>query len=125
MKKRLLEISEALERGKKLTCVLLRFRSGVSLGAVPQSVELSELLEARFFSETEEVRVFRQDGVALRAAVLTREPEDRFLTETYQVEDLRFKGELLVCHILNFDGDGQAYKATTCLSGWKEVPSHV
>ena len=118
MKREELDISDALGRGEQLPFAYLRTYSAVTLGRTPPSVETEELLEARFFSRTEEIRVFRGDG-ALRAARLCAEPGEEPLWERYAISDPRFGRELTVCRHLAADADGQVYIAATRLADWK------
>lgn len=113
-----LEVDKALSRGIEKPYAFLRFMSEVKLGPTPQQVDTEELLEARFFSEEEEIRLFRRDG-RLEAALFYTEPFDWPITETYEIANPKFGRELTVCHHLDADEDGQTYVAATCLSGWK------
>ena len=66
MKLERLSVEEALRRGQALPWALVRSLGGMSLGAVPETIETEELVEARFFDAHTEVRLFRRDG-ALQA----------------------------------------------------------
>ena len=67
-----LTAEEALQRGLSLPFALIRSVSSVSLGHTPEQVETDGLLDARFFSDTQEVRLFRRDG-QLQGAVLNQD----------------------------------------------------
>ena len=119
MKKELLTIQEALARGKSLPYALLRSYSSVTMGPNPgEELSIGELLEARFFSEEEEIRIFRRDR-SLSAVVLRDEEGDTTLTETYRVENRRLGNEVTVRRYLAWDDDGQAFIAAARLAGWK------
>ncbi|MBQ9347305.1 MAG: hypothetical protein IJT94_08215 [Oscillibacter sp.] len=79
------------------------------------------LLEARFFSDAEEIRLFRLDGGL--CAVLTAETDrDRWLEETCEIAKKdKFGSSVTVRRVMDFDEDGQAYVVLTRLSGWKGV----
>ena len=72
-----LTAEEALQRGLSLPFALIRSVSSVLLGNTPDQIETDELLEARFFSDTEEVRLFRRNG-QLQGAVLRQGTEDGY-----------------------------------------------
>ena len=119
MKYEKLSVGEALTAGLRLPYAMIRSLSQVTLGRTPPQVAEDGLLEARFFSAEQEIRVFRgEDGP--QAARLSAEPADQVLEETYRMENKQFGGSLTVARVLDWDGDGQAYVAATRLSGWKE-----
>ena len=120
MKTERLDTGEALERGMALPFALVRSLSQVTLGPVPEAVDLAELLEARFFSEREEIRIV-QSGDGLRAVRLAAEEGDVCLPETRPLMNPRFGAELSLCQQVEFDGDGQAYISAARLTGWKGV----
>ena len=73
MKTEKLTVENALALGQALPYALVRSLSSFSLGPTPGSLPpTEELLEARFFSEAEEIRILH-DGDALRALRLTDE----------------------------------------------------
>lgn len=123
MKHEQLDIGKALELGGGLPFSLIRSLSSVTLGRTLSQVGTDELLEARFFSEQEEIRIFRQDG-ALKAVRLTEEPDDHLLRETYVLENPQFGAEITVAHLLEADEDGQMHITATRLTGWKEERDH-
>lgn len=111
----------ALERGRALPYALLRTFSAVSLGPTPETLPaLEELLEARFFSRDEEIRVFR-DGGTLRAVALREASGTVTLESAYEIDNASFGRSLTVRETLGFDDDGQAYVVMSRLSGWKGV----
>ena len=118
MKRDILEPKEALAQGKNLPWAFIREYSRVTLGKTPEDVDPEEILEAFFFSSEEEVRLWRQDD-SLRAAALTEEAGDRFLEESYTVDDLRLGREITIRKYISFDEDGQACITVSRLSGWK------
>ena len=120
MKCEQLSVREALSAGGALPFALIRSLSQVTLGRTPARVEEEELLEARFFSETQEIRIF-QGADGLRAVRLTGEASDRVLEQTCALENDRFGGTLTIARVLEWDEDGQAYVAATRLTGWKEA----
>ena len=82
------------------------------------------LLEARFFSVSEEIRIFRESG-SLRAVLLAEEKGDRYLEETCEIANgKKFGGSVTVRRVIGFDEDGQAQVVLTRLSGWKEAENH-
>ena len=119
MKTETLTVQEALERGRALPWALVRSLSEVSLGRAPAAINMEELIEARFFSPGEEIRVFRTGGV-WAAARLKGEPEDSQITRTYDIENPKFGAAITVCYTLETDEDGQTGLATARLTGWEE-----
>ncbi|MCD7886940.1 MAG: hypothetical protein LUG44_04905 [Clostridiales bacterium] len=119
MKIEKLSPSEALERGRALPFALVRCYSSVTLGKTPADVDTDQLLEARFFDATQEVRLFRQAG-GLRAVACEQEAGDDFLEERYKLANQdRFGETLTVRYDLSADEDGQTYVASTRLAGWQ------
>lgn len=118
MKTEPMDVREALGRGKALPYALVRSLSSVALGPAPETVDLDELIEARFFGE-EEVRLFR-DGADLRAVCLTQEEGDVVIDRCCALANRSaFGGAITVRQVLEFDGDGQAFIACTRLTGWR------
>lgn len=119
MKRELLDVGEGVRRGSVLPYSWICTLSGVSLGPVPTEIPLEEVLEARFFGHTEEVRIFRREG-ELQAALLAEEPKDTVIEETYFIQNKkRFGTALTVRQILDYDEDGQCYVAAVRLADWK------
>lgn len=118
MKTETLSVQEALEQGRALPWALVRSFSEVTLGAAPAGIDPEELIEARFFSAGEEIRVFRADG-RLRAARLRGEPDDAQITRTYAIGNPRFGKTVTVCCLMEADEDGQTNLTTVRLTGWE------
>ena len=117
-------MQEALRRGSALPYGWICTLSGVLLGPVPAELPLEELVEARLFGPTEEVRLFRREG-ELQAAVFAEEPGDQVLAETYTIQNKAlFGNELTVHQILDADEDGQCYIAAVRLADWKGGAEH-
>ena len=119
MKTESLTVQQALERGRALPWALVHCLSRVTLGPVPAAIDAEELIEARFFSAGEEVRVFRSGG-ELRAVRLCGEPEDNTLEQTYRIKNPKFGSSLKVRRLLEADEDGQMNVTVTRLTGWEE-----
>ena len=123
MKRALLEVREALERGQALPFALLRCWSSAYLGKTPELPEEEELTEARFFSDRGEIRLWREDGV-LRASLLEDEEGDHTMDETYRLENPAFGSLVTVRRYIGFDGDGQACVTAWRLCDWKGGEEH-
>lgn len=113
-----LAAEEAVQRGLTLPFALLRSISSVSLGNTPTQIETEELLDARFFSDTEEVRLFRRDGL-LQGVVLKQDADKDYLEKIYRIENPALGSEIVVRYELDVDEDGQTYVSTARLVGWK------
>ena len=83
----------------------------------PATVDLTEVIEARFFNAETEVRLFRKDG-KLCGAKLCGECGDIGTEESFRIENPEFGSELKVYRHLASDEDGQTYVMTTRLCGW-------
>ena len=119
MRKEALAGNESLACGMALPYAPVRSLSQVCLGPTPgEPPMLDELLEACFFDEKQEVRLFRREGV-LCAARLVCEEGDSWIDKTYEVENKDLGEQVTVRHFLAFDEDGQCYISTSCLTGWK------
>lgn len=85
------------------------------------------LLEARFFSEEAEIRLFRLDNSfqldsGFQSVLTAETKEDHYLEETCEIANKdKFGGSVTVRRVMDFDEDGQAYVVLTRLSGWKEA----
>lgn len=114
-----LEVSQALDRGKALPYALIRSLSRVTLGPTPKDIDLPELIEARFFSSDEEVRIF-QGETGLQAACVWEGSGDTVIEHTDKLANKALFGRsMTVRQHLSFDEDGQAYVALTRLAGWE------
>jgi len=111
----------AIEQGLSLPFALIRSLSSVTLGKTPQVIDQDELLEARFFDEHCEVRLFLCNG-ALCAVRLEEEPDDKILRMEYKLANAQFGGSITVCRCLDAysDEDGQTFVATVRLAGWRD-----
>lgn len=118
MKLEVMEADRALEQGMALPWALVRSLSQVTLGPAPREVDPAELLEARFFSAGEEIRVFRE-GDGLRAVRLTPQAGEAVLEEPRKIANPIFGTAVTVCRALAFDEDGQAYVSGERLIGWE------
>ena len=101
-----LTAEEAIRRGLMLPFALIRTVSSISLGNTPAQIETDELLEARFFSDVQEVRLFRRDG-QLQGAVLKQEAAKNYWEKAYRVENPVLGSELVVRYELEADGPGR------------------
>lgn len=120
MKKEKIRIEQALEKGKQLPYAMIRSLSKVELGNTPESVDLEELLEARFFDKSQEVRIFRKEQGLQAALIKADSGEEDCFVETYTLANQSLFGkELRVCYHLAYDEDGQAYVEVGRLVGWK------
>ena len=113
-----LTAEEALQRGLSLPFALIRSVSSVSLGHTPEQVETDGLLDARFFSDTQEVRLFRRDG-QLQGAVLNQDADESYREKIYKIENPALGREIVVRYELSADEDGQTYLSAARLAGWK------
>ena len=114
-----LEAGQALSRGRTSPYALIRSLSQVILGPVPAEIDLSELIEVRFFGPEEEIRIFQGES-GLQAARLWESGEDTVIQRTYDLANTSLFGKSVMIHqFLSFDEDGQAYVSCTRLAGWK------
>lgn len=113
-----LSVEEALYQGSALPHAYIRSLSTVTLGVTPEKISTDELMEARFFSSEEEIRVFKADDI-LQAVRLVMESSDRAIVETYVLDNRKFGEKVSVRHTLASDEDGQTYITETCLVGWE------
>lgn len=101
----------------------IRTYGEVRLGSAPESLcaeELNELIEARFFNDKEEIRIFYKDDT-LCATRLAEELEDKYVSSEYILENPKFGSSITVYHCLDTDDDGQTYVRALRLAGWKGV----
>lgn len=113
-----LTIQEALACGRTLPWAWVRCLSRVTLGPAPADIDPEELIEARFFNEKEEIRLFRAGG-ELRAVRLMEQPEDSVLVKSYRIKNPAFGEYITVRCGLEADEDGQVGIVSTRLAGWR------
>lgn len=113
----MLELDKALELGGRLPYVYLREESRLYLGAGPIDLNLNELIEARFFSEEKEIRLFRRMGKL--CAAIQEDGNKPAVTHRYSIANPAFGGELTTRQLISYDTDGQAYLGSPRLAGWK------
>ena len=78
---------------------------------------MDELLEARFFSKQQEIRIFlSEDG--LKAVRLEEETADSILEEEIAVNS-GFGSSYTVHYLLQADEDGQINRTVARLASWK------
>ena len=118
MKTEELSVQDALAQGRTLPWALVRTLSRVTLGPTPAELNQKELLDARFFHDREEIRVFQTDG-GLKAVRLYAEAEDSWIRRTYQIDNPRFGKSLTVSYKLEADEDGQTNLTVARLVGWE------
>ncbi len=116
MIKTLVNAEEALSA--RLPFALIRSYSSVTLGKAPSFVDLSELLEAWFFSETDAVRIDRV-GDELIAFRLSETDKGNFLDGTYAIDNRSLGESVSVRRYISFDEDGQAALSDPVPYAWK------
>ncbi len=118
MKQERLTLEEGMEQGKCLPFALIRDDSLLHLGKVPQDICLETLQEARFFSQEEEIRVYRREG-QLYAVKSSTESDEETVSESYPCRGKHLGTEVSICQHLEFDEDGQVFVAYRRLTHWK------
>ena len=120
MKYEILNVQEAISAGLQMPFAMIRSLSQATLGYTPSRVEEKELLDARFFSGEQEIRVFLGEE-GLQALGVIGEAADHCLDETYQLENKQLGCTLKIVRVLDWDEDGQTYVVATRLADWKEA----
>lgn len=119
MKTEKLTVEEALILGKAFPFALIRSISSFSLGYMPKEFPpTEELLEARFFSDAEEIRIFH-DGERLRAVRLTEQDGEETIDSTYKIENKQYGARIHLRQAVRYDEDGQASLSSGRLIGWE------
>lgn len=114
-----LTVEEAMRLGRAMPYALIRAYSAVRLGPTPRELPAAEeLLELRFFSDGEEIRVFR-DGPALRAVRLREQTDAETMDRVLELENPRFGRRVRLRQEIQYDGDGQAFPGPARLCGWE------
>lgn len=117
MKTEVLNKEEALRLGMALPWAFLRCYSEASLGPTPEQIDPNELLEARFFSEQEEIRLLRLEG-ELRGLRRT-EDGGKEIESCFRIANPAFGRTLRTRRSIIFDEDGQAAFTELRLCGWE------
>lgn len=118
MKKTELTESQALRLGLTLPYAYITRLSEVTVGRTPDICTTEELLEARFFGPSQEIRIWN-DGDGFRAVSLEDEGQDDYLDLTRPIRRSCFGRKLTLRRYLAFDEDGQAYVCDTRLVHWE------
>lgn len=112
-------VEQAIEQGRNLTYIYFREYSRVVIGEMPITFNEEQLLEARFFNENCEIRLFRTEQ-GLCAVKLTADPQDQYIEHRRAIANPKLFGEQLITRdYLAPDEDGQMCVAQTCMAGWK------
>lgn len=119
MKIEKLTLEKALERAACKSYALITRQSELYLGPTPSPIVLDEILEARFFDRSGEIRFF-DDGEGLTAAAVEDDgPDDPRLDDLTTPVIPSFGKSLTVRRYVNFDKDGQAFISAVRLLDWK------
>lgn len=112
-----LSVSEALTGALAMPFAYIACLSHVYMGPTPETVDLADINEARFFGDSGEFRFFRENGV-MNAVQVTDEPCDVTIDRTHALIN-DFGSQLTERKYIQFDQDGQGYIAATRLLTWK------
>lgn len=111
-------IKTAVETGKNLPLVFIRNFSSVYLGKNTQDINIDELLEARFFSEKEEIRILRINGEFI-CTWRSDDNNDEFIETEYKIGNASLGKAITVKRYFRYDEDGQASLSEPRLCGWE------
>ena len=110
----------SMDKAQEYPFCFVRSVSNVYLGSAEHAQYcVEEILEARFFDDSKELRMFRDEDGTLQTLELRREDGDRYIDETYLIDNARFGKSLSVRQFLDVDEDGQTYVKASCLCGWE------
>jgi len=119
------DIRPAIEQAGALPFAFIREYSRVVIGAMPQPFDEEQVIEARFFGEGQEIRLFRNDEGALCAARLIAEETDVYIEHTHTLTNPKLFGEKLVTReYLTADEDGQMIVDQVCMTSWTGGATH-
>lgn len=107
---------------KGLPFAFIKYYSGVTLGEAPANINADgfkkELLEARFFSESEEIRILHINGEFLCSKRSDGE-NDEFVETKYNIASKNSGETITVKKYFRYDEDGQAFLTESRLCGWE------
>ena len=112
-------IEKAVESGKNLPFAFIRNFSSIYLGKNTQNIDVDELLEARFFSKNEEIRILRINGDFLCSIRSDEAGDEDFIEKKYRVANENFGKTITVRRYIRYDEDGQASLSEPRLCGWE------
>lgn len=113
-----LPVEDALRLAQAKPWAYIKNMSSMHLGENPVSLDLTQVLDARFFDGQQEIRLLREEGT-LHAYAFTKEADDDCIDSTGT--PLPGFGSSFTKHsYIRYDDDGQAYIAAVCLAGWRE-----
>ncbi|MFI3212733.1 MAG: hypothetical protein R3Y24_05270 [Eubacteriales bacterium] len=111
-------VEDAILQGKKLPFMFCRNLSAMYLGKTVENIDLSEVLEIRFFGKHKEVRVVNHDK-ELNAVVIEGEDKDEVVIKAYRIQNKQYGSQIEVACHLGFDEDGQVFVETRRLINWR------
>ena len=110
-----ISFDEAKDRIREYSYSLIYMLDGIKVNREPvSSVDWEECMEARFFGEKGELRIWR-DGSDYQAAEVTQNGE--YINEDYEIAK-RYQDagkKLSVRKYIDYDSDGQAFVKSTLL----------
>ena len=102
---RIIDVDKAAADALKKPFAVILEMSSVYSGSTGQDWKLSdELLEAHFFDEDEEIRIFNSDG-EMKAVCIYESPDEVSSTKICRIDGS--KDEVVIKQILAADNDGQ------------------
>ena len=102
---RIIDVDKAAADALKKPFAVILEMSSVYSGSTGQDWKLSdELLEAHFFDEDEEIRIFNSDG-EMKAVCIYERPDEGRSTKICRIDGS--KDEVVIKQILAADNDGQ------------------
>lgn len=107
-------MNELLQQTVQLPYAYIRELSRVHLGRTPESVDWTEVQEARFFDESREIRVLANG----KAIEISDGVSSEYIDEIRRVLPA-FGKTLTKRNYIRYDEDGQAYICATRLLRWE------
>lgn len=114
-----ISVEQAMEEGKELPFLFLRKLSSLYIGKSLVAIDSSEIVEAKYFDNSKEIRIVKRDN-GLSAVKLVAEENDKIVCKTYTIQNAIYGKEIdVACH-LEYDEDGQGFIKTRRFIDWRE-----
>ena len=113
-----LAVPDAIALGLQQPYAYITRLSCVELGHTPTACPTAELLEARFFGDRQEIRLYWQAD-ELHAVRLEEEDGDVYIEKKRKLRDPKFGTHLTLRQYITYDDDGQGSIRTMRLVKWE------
>ena len=115
-------VKDAIEKISTCKKAVIYLYSDMIVTDLPYEVNWDEVLEARFFDEEKEIRIYRENGSLKGIEIVDNQVDEKYIDNNYKLE-VPSDAQLTVREYYEFDSDGQikifAKRLLDCKMGGK------